>query len=184
MKAVVLAKKSERLPGKHMQLVNDNTLIGMVVDKLHSSRLFEEIIVFTKDPDVRAANAEVIIDETEGTALDAIREVVSRYGEIFVVAGDMPLIDAGFISSMLKRYDGMPLFPLHLDGSLEPLHGIYNRKMLLLMEEYLETGKKSLRGFLERCTFDTIKIGKEDENSFFNVNYESDMEKLRKELKA
>lgn len=184
MKAVILAKKSERFPGKHMKPVAGKTVIGMLAEKLVKSRSFDKIIIFTKDPEVWDKNAETVHDNTEGTALASIKEAIVRYGDIFVVAGDMPMVDPGFIARMVGRYNGMPLFPIHLDGSLEPLHGIYNGKMVQLMEEYLASGDRGLKKFLEKSTFDTVKIGIEEEPFFVNINYESDLDSLRAQMES
>lgn len=184
MKAVILAKRSERFPGKHMKMLSGKTVIGMLVEKLIRSGSFDQIIIFTKDPEVWDRDAETVQDNTEGTALASIREAIIRFGDIFVVAGDMPMVGPSFIANMVKRYNGMPLFPIHLDGSLEPLHGIYNVKMVQLMGEYIASGDKGLKKFLEKSTFDTVKIGIEEEPFFTNINYEPDLDRLRAELES
>ncbi len=183
MRAVILAKRSERFPGKHMHIVNGRSIIGRVVDRLRESGSFEDVIILTRDPEVTDDNAFTLPDTSEGTALDSIRYIVDKLGEAFIVAGDMPFIDPEFIRRMIERYNGMPLMPLHLDGTLEPLHGIYNRKMLQSMDEYLASGEKSLRRFLERSTFDTVKIGKDEAGFFYNINYERDLDAFTKDEK-
>lgn len=178
MIAAVLAKRSVRFPGKHMTEFNGRTIVGHVVDRLKQSGRFERVIIMTQDPDIKDGNADVVIDNTKGTALDSIVELLRTYGEVFVVGGDMPCINPSFISGMVDSYSGVPVFPVHRDGVTEPLHGIYDISLLESLQAYLSTGKKSIRRFIEQCTHEAIAVTPEQENYFTNINYREDMEVL------
>jgi len=179
MIAAVLAKRSGRFPGKHMCRIDGGTLIGTVVSALLAAGTFDDVVVFTKDPDVKAEGARILRDTASGTALDSIASLLESFGEVFVAAGDMPLISRDFIREMLSMYRGYPLFPVHSDGRIEPLHGIYNSTMAAALGEYRESGCKSLKGLIRSCRHDTVLIGAVYENSFFNINYKEDLESLK-----
>lgn len=178
MIAAILAKRSERFPGKHMTEVNGRTLIGRVVRTLVGSSLFEEVIIFTKDPDVWDEGATVIPDKSEGTSIDSILSLVNTYGEVFVFAGDMPFIDVRIVSDILEMYDGKPVFPLNNDGFIEPLHGIYNSTMIESMIATSGSGDKSLKSAIRRCDISYYELSRKQEDSFFNINRREDLERL------
>lgn len=180
MIAAVLAKKSERFPGKHMQKLNGTTLIGEVVKRIRASSEFESVVILTKDPDVTDMDAIVLKDFTEGTALDSIAFLIERYGAVFVFGGDMPFICPEFIRKMIRQYTGIPMFPIHRDGSIEPVHGIYNRDMIDSISEYTSKGRKSLKGLIELCRHDTVAIEEKEEDCFININYRDDMDRAEK----
>ncbi len=137
MECISFAKKSVRFPGKQMFPIDGVPIIQIMVSKLQHMQIFGEIIIFTKDPEIRAENATMIEDHTDGIITDSLLTAVKRFGEFFALAGDMPLIDRDFIANMMAQYRGKPLFPVHTDGTIEPLHGIYNFKLLKDMKEYV-----------------------------------------------
>ncbi len=174
--AAILAKRSERFPGKHMHRINNTTLIGEVVGRALASECFDKIVIFTKDPRVNDSRAEVVLDSTAGTAADSIAFLLKTYKEVFVLGGDMPLISPAYLRKMLGHYSGRPLFPIHKDGRMEPMHGIYNSGMSGVFEECRKPVRKSLQSLIESGEHDTIMIAEEEEKFFTNVNYRQDLE--------
>lgn len=177
MIAAILAKRSERFPGKHMKQIGGETMIGTVARTLAATGIFEEVIVFTKDSTVRTDFASVLPDSTDGTAIDSIISLLEKYGEVFVAAGDMPLISSELVSEITSGYHGIPIFPMKQDGRIEPLLGIYNQSMIDTFRSMAESGEKKLRTAIEACRHETVAAGAH-EWSLFNVNLESDLEKL------
>ncbi len=178
MRCIIFTKKSERFPGKQMFPINGVPLIQIIVKKLSDSNLCGIPVIFTKDPGIYANNALMIMDHTDGIITDSLLSAIKNYGEFFAFAGDMPLIDTAFVSEMLGRYRGKPLFPVHGNGMIEPLHGIYNRSMERGIADYISGGGKSITRFLENAGIETIEIDKKYEYSFINLNYPSDLKLL------
>lgn len=180
MIAAILAKRSERFPGKHMKLIGGDTMIGIIARKLSSIGVFSEVIVFTKDSSVKTGLARVVFDNTEGTALDSIIRLIGEYEEVFVVAGDMPMISGDFITAIASAYHGIPVFPVGEGGEIEPLLGIYNTSMLDTLRSCAESDQRKLRAAIGKCRHETVQIGKYKE-SLLNINRESDLEKLSRQ---
>ena len=182
MIAAVIAKRSARFPGKHMATLCGETLIGHLIGRLVSTGIFSDVLIFTKDQEVRDSRATVLRDPTEGMVMDSIETLVNLKVEVFVFAGDMPIVSVPFITEMLSIYDGTPIFPVHSGGLIEPLHGIYNRRMLSFMPDKSASADRSLKGWIGNAGASMIRIPLEYEDSFFNVNTESDIEIIRKKI--
>jgi molybdopterin-guanine dinucleotide biosynthesis protein A len=108
--------------------------------------------------------------------------------EVFVVACDMPFINVSLVKYIIDRWEdkwdaAVPLF----NGESQPLLGIYSRKIAARMEDSIRSGRRSLRGFLERISVlyigeDAVRRIDGKGRSFVNINT---MEDLRREgLKA
>ncbi len=178
MKCIIFTKKSERFPGKQMFPIDGIPLIQITVKKLLGSGLCGIPIIFTKDPDIHADDALVIRDITDGIIIDSLLSAIKNYGEFFAFAGDMPLIDTSLVAEMIERYREKPLFPVHENGMIEPLHGIYNKTLERGMAGYISGGGRSITGFLKSAGIETIRIDKKYEYSFINLNYPDDLRLL------
>lgn len=180
MIAVIFAKRSGRFPGKHMHKIGGITLIDHVARKMHDSGLFERVVIFTKDLTVRSGFAEVVHDESKDTLIFSIIEAIDLFGEIFAFAGDMPLISMDIVKEMLEKYHGLPVCPVLEGGRLEPLHAIYNRSVKGKMQEYADSGKRSIQGFVRSADFELLEI--DDERPFYNLNYPEDVDEVARSL--
>ncbi len=178
MKCIIFTKRSERFPGKQMFPIDGIPLIQIIVKKLLDSGVCGIPVIFTKDPDIKADDALIIRDTTDGIIIDSLLSAIKSYGEFFAFAGDMPLIDTAFVAEMIERYREKPLFPVHENGMIEPLHGIYNKTLERGMADYISGGGRSITGFLNRSDIDTIRIEKKYEYSFINLNYPDDLRLL------
>ena len=95
----------------------------------------------------RFAAIEYVIDEGEPPGpLGGILSVFRRYpGDLFVLAVDMPLVDAGLIQ-MLCRSPGPHGAMFIIEDRLEPLCALYRRAGLERIEALLAAGKLSGHG--------------------------------------
>ncbi|GAB4409517.1 MAG: hypothetical protein OHK0032_05110 [Thermodesulfovibrionales bacterium] len=97
----------------------------------------------------------------------------------FVVACDMPFINADLISLLVSRHSSLekvrdaviPVF----DGKIQPLFGIYTKNIIKTTEEMIQHGQRSLTEMLTRVN--TLYISEEDVKavdpmgrSFANIN--------------
>jgi molybdenum cofactor guanylyltransferase len=98
----------------------------------------------------------------------------------FVLSCDMPLIDPGFMRSMLEVKAGYDVIaPVHADGSIEPLCAVYNKRVMDTLNRHLSEGQYSLRNFILESVYRLIDTGN-SRAMFLNVNTEQDFILLNK----
>jgi len=174
MDFVIFAKKSVRFPGKHSAMLNGRRIIDMVASKLKDQG---NVILYTKDPALRCQDCQVVLDTTEGIITDSVLTALDRFGTFFAVAGDMPFITQDIVSKVLRSYSGKPTFPVHSDGLIEPLFGIYTESIYDALNAYIESGGESLIGFLSLIAIERVPISEEEERFFISINYPEDIKK-------
>jgi molybdopterin-guanine dinucleotide biosynthesis protein A len=97
-----------------------------------------------------------------------------------VLSCDMPLIDPGFIRSMLDVKTGYDVIaPIHADASIEPLCAVYNKRVMDTLIHHLSEGQYSLRNFILESAYRLIETGS-SRAMFLNVNTEQDFNLLNK----
>ncbi|KAA8922588.1 molybdenum cofactor guanylyltransferase [Thermoplasma sp.] len=174
MDFVIFAKKSVRFPGKHSTLINGRRMIDIVASKLVD---YGQVILYSKDPDLECVQCRVVRDSTDGIITDSVLSAIDKFGTFFAVAGDMPFITHRMIERIIDSYDGRPTFPIHADGLIEPLFGIYTESVYDAMHDYIESGGKSLIGFLNMIDIESVPINEDEEKFFTSINYPEDIEK-------
>ena len=108
--------------------------------------------------------------------------LVSQYSHAFVIACDMPLVNARLVRELCaRRHDHDVVVAAHEEG-LEPLLGVYSKNCIKPLEESLFNGDLSLKDFLsalDSSTFD-IEAGEGGTGlpSYFNVNTPQDYSRL------
>ncbi len=97
----------------------------------------------------------------------------SRYPYTFVVSGDMPFLNQRLIVSMLQIDH---LFDYDL---IEPLHAIYSRNCLPVIEHNLQSKKFAIRSIYHdlRVLYWDLPSEYIAEEVFFNINYPEDIVK-------
>jgi molybdopterin-guanine dinucleotide biosynthesis protein A len=142
-------------------------------------RLFPQVIIATNAPAAFAPfGAELVSDVHPGRGpLAGIHAAmrVARHPHLFVVACDMPGLDADVIRFLLGRIDAADAIVPCWDGDIEPLHAVYAVRLLPVIERCLEEGRSAMRQFLPLARVDYVS---EDElravsaaaTSFTNVN--------------
>ena len=182
MKAYIMVAQSKRLPRKHeIEVIPGKRLIDLVVENLQN--LGFDVIVYSKyriDVD-----AKVVIDKSSWI-LPSIISLLQIDTHFFLFGGDMPLIKKDAVKTMLKQMDNdKTLIPLwSKTGYLEPLHGFYTKSSLPCFLKEMKMEKSSLTHALKSCSgvkfvpAETMPV-----DTFFNVNYQEDVEKLRYILK-
>lgn len=156
--------------------------------------LFSLVIVVTNEPEAyRHLRVQLARDRFLGMGpLGGIQAglAISPYFYNFVMACDMPFVDADFIRLLLARtqddtgrhYD--VVVPRMTDGSLQPLAGVYSRNCLGPITSCLEQGISKIIAFypqvrvryLEEPEWSSYGDGKK---IFFNVNTPEDLAAAR-----
>ncbi|WMT51006.1 MAG: NTP transferase domain-containing protein [Ferroplasma sp.] len=178
MIAIVFAKKSQRLMGKHRMDLCGEPLIERVSRIILQSSLFDEIILFTKDPSVSSKYCRTEYDATGGILIDSILYCIEKYRRFLAVGGDMPYIDASLIRSIISNYHGEAIACIS-GGFYQPLFTIYTEKLYKSMKEYRNSGGESISRFLSISGIETIDVGG---NQLQSINYISDLYEARRLL--
>lgn len=123
--------------------------------------LFPQVVVATNRPErFRGLGVETVGDVFPGCGpLAGIHAAtaVSRHPQVFVVACDMPGLDADVIRFLVARIDGVAdaIVPCW-DGDVEPLHAVYAARCLPAMEASLRAGRHAMRDFLGTIRVDYV----------------------------
>lgn len=101
-----------------------------------------------------------------------------------VVASDMPFLNRKLLRYMTQCAKSFEAVVPRLDDGVEPLHAVYAKSCLPLLERLLMQGNLSICNFLSMIRVRYIEdqeIDKFDPQrlSFFNINTEADLEKAR-----
>ncbi len=150
-------------------------------------RLFGEALVVANDPaPYLPFGAPVIGDAIAGKGAPggvhaALR--AARAGWVFVAACDMPFLSEPGIALLAARRPGARVVLPRWRGRLEPLHALWSRDCLPLLEERLRAGDPSLR---ELALAAGARVVEEEEwravdpagRSFENANTPDDLARL------
>jgi len=106
---------------------------------------------------------------------------------IFLAACDMPFLHAGVIQSMIDSSKGEDLLIPKLSGRLHPLHALYTKNCLPVIEKRIKEGNLALH-----CLSNAVKTRFYPESIFqkidpsflsvMNLNTQEDLEKARQLL--
>lgn len=114
-------------------------------------QLFAEVLLVTNEPDL-----------FDGMDIDTVKDIIPHRGPLggilsglliasyqksFVIACDMPFINAQLITEMVKKGQNSDMLVLMHDKGIEPLVGIYSKSCAGALEESLFAGKTSLSDF-------------------------------------
>jgi len=151
--AIILVGGEARRAGgkeKYFFSYRGQTFIARLIDTL--SCVVDEIVVVGRDADQCSRFAEidgirVVQDIRRGIGpIGGLHAgIMHAHGEeIFVVACDMPCVDAGVVSLLFSLIDGYDaVIPTWNHDMLEPLHAVYRRSALMT---YIDSHKSlSLR---------------------------------------
>ncbi len=171
-------------------VIEGKTIISRILEAFNG--IFEEMIIVTNSPKefYDYGNCRIIGDLFLNKGpLGGIHSAmkISEKGALFVVAGDMPLLDRNIIINQADYYLNNKCDALipKINNYIEPLHGIYSKALLPALEDYLERDNdRAIRNFLKMLNVcylqleDSIKY----KSAFTNINTISDVIKVEKFL--
>ena len=185
---IVLAGGLSRRLGrdKAVETFGGEPLICRVIGRL--SALTDETVVVVNS---EARGAELPLPEDATTAVDIYADSGSLGGIFtgltaasndwgFVVACDMPFLNAGLMEHMAALRSGYDAVVPFLDGYPEPTHALYSKACLPHIERRLKAGRLKIAGFFDdvrvrRVDADAIDRFDSERLSFFNVNTPEDL---------
>jgi molybdopterin-guanine dinucleotide biosynthesis protein A len=158
-----------------------------IIDRITGivSEHFSEVIIVTNNPgefnNCRSCRITEDIITGAGPIGGIHAGMRSSNGDaVFVFAGDMPFLDSGIISDMIKEFEPCRhtvLIP-KLGGNIEPLHAVYDNSLTDKLEAFI-SGEKSraIRDFLKTIDISYFSIEDTDRNrlAFTNINSPADL---------
>lgn len=163
-------------------VLEGRTIISGITEIL--SKIFHEIIIVTNTPEEFSEYTEYTIAGDlfrKAGPLGGIHAAMkaSSCDAVFVVAGDMPLLDLNLIirqTDFFLNNRCEALIP-SVNKNIEPLHAIYSLSVLKKLEDYLsEDSGYAVREFLTKIETRYLDFGDEQDvkNAFTNINTPSD----------
>ncbi len=179
MTGIVLAGGESRRMGKDKAFL---TLEGipLIEHVLRALRgLFSKIIIVTNNPAAYASYSAVVVAD----AMDKRGPLTGIYSGLlhspdehnFVAACDMPYLNPGLISYMAGLAPGHDIVVPMIAGRMEPLHAIYSKELLPLLEKRLREDARQIQGIFSDARVRTVtgpEIDRFDpeHRSFKNLN--------------
>lgn len=172
--------KSSRMGRNKLLLpLNGKTLTEIAAEKMMALGCTD--IILAGNP-VSVPQTRIVQDIHPGTGpLAGIHAglAAAQYESVFILAPDMPLVTQKLLSVLLGKHlqNGAPCTVLSHGGKLEPLLGVYEKRLAPLAEQLLSGPKSSVRRFMETAGFETVEWTGE-ETALLNCNTPEDYEKL------
>ncbi len=164
-------------------VIDGRTIISRIIGTMNE--LFDEIIIVTNTPDefkefnnCRIAGDRFLNKGPLGGIHSAM--INSSYDTMFIVAGDMPLLEKDIIIEQIEyfNHNNFDVVIPRINHFTEPLHGIYKKSLLRKLEQHLEVETDySIRAFLKKTDVSYLQFD-ESENTkkaFLNINSSSDI---------
>ncbi len=186
--AVVLAGGKNLRLGKNkaLETIGGKSLIEHVIERLRP--LASQILIVTskQQSDLTVAGTETLLDlyPSKGPLVGMYTGLTySRSSHSIMVACDMPFLNTELLQYMIELSgDFDAVVPRLEEGKVEPLHAIYSKSCLPVIEKRLERNQLGVHSFLKTVN---VRYVERDECqrldpellSFFNVNYQSDLDR-------
>ncbi len=171
---------------KGLLQIEGEPVIQIILGKL--AEVFTDLIIVTNSPcEYEAFGVRCVEDLVAGKGpLGGIYSglVASDTGYSFVVANDMPFLDSDLIRHVVDRRDGFQAVVPRIGSLVEPLHALYSKGCVQVIENHLRANDLKVRSFLGEVTTgyieeEEIREFGDPETIFFNINRKDDMEAAR-----
>ena len=187
---ILLAGGKSRRMGedKRFLLVGGQRLYERSLAVLQS--LFQEVrIVIAQDSPPIASDVPVLRDlvhdcGTLGGIYTGLKEAGTAH--IFVVACDMPFLNAEVIRYLISLKGQADAVIARLSHGLQPTHAVYSRQCLPVFEAMVQTGRLKVQDCLDHPSikvrlveYDELREIDPEGHSFLNVNTPADLETVR-----
>ena len=181
---------------KGLMLFNNKPLIIQVLET--ACKCAEEVILVLRNSDQRKQyenilnkhyfndNIKICTDELEGQGplmgISNGLKCISR-DEALIIPCDSPFIHQSFIENIFKYYNLIydAVVPEWPDGKLEPLHAIYNKRIINNIHEILKEDKRDVQSLLLELDVRYIPVYLLDQSkrTFLNLNYPEDLDNVK-----
>ena len=173
---------------KSLMRLNGKTLIEYSIDALRP--ICEKVIISSNNPNYDFTGCEVWPDELPDQApIIGIYSCLKRSEtELNIILScDIPLMSASMIGFLLaKSADYDITVPVHDNGQIEPLCGVYKKSSQEILKEFIESGNFRLNDCIRSASYQFIPVDAQipcnTPNLFLNINTPSDFGYLLSEV--
>ncbi|MBI4355129.1 MAG: molybdenum cofactor guanylyltransferase [Candidatus Omnitrophica bacterium] len=157
------------------------TLLEQVIATLRP--VVDELVVAVKDPEAfRHLNVRVVADLVPGQhALGGLYTglLAASHARCFVCGCDAPFLNPRVIRVLVEQADGWDLVMPRTPAGLQPLHAVYARSLISVVEEQLSSRQRDLQALVPKVRsriIDHEQLRPFDPGglSFFNINTPAD----------
>lgn len=175
-------KSSRMKREKAFVTINDQPLIERIISKVQD--YFQEVIVVTNRPEEYSyLNVAITTDVIPGLGpLSGIHAglIYSSSTYNLVVPCDMPFVSTKLASFMIEEAEGYDVVVAMSENGLQPLHGIYSKNCIPVIEKALNQGVKKITEIYSQVNVKIIAESKLKSwgitpEVFFNVNTPEDL---------
>lgn len=186
--AVLAGGKNRRIATeKSLLQISNVILIDKIVGLLET--IFPEVLIITGKETLKSRFPEYqTVDDyyKESGPLAGIHSALKTASSdaVFIFACDMPNLNSGLIRNMADLYLEQAerpqiMVPRHKMG-LEPLHAIYSRSVLSLIERQLQAVDFKISAFFKQAETTFYTVPENYIPIFYNINTKEDLLKLEK----
>jgi len=179
MTGIVLSGGENRRMGvdKAFLKVDGTSMVEHVLRVLRG--IFDKIIIVTNAPHLYAAyDVKVVTDAYDKRCpltgiYSGLLNTADDYN--FIVACDMPFLNAGLISYMIGLAAGYDIVLPRVGELTEPLHAVYHRGLVPLIENRIQQNARQIKGIfgesrVRYVTEEEIDRYDRERRSFINLN--------------
>jgi molybdenum cofactor guanylyltransferase len=166
--------------------IEGKTILSGIIEKI--SDYVEEIIVVTNSPqEFNHYRGITLVGDVFANAgpLGGIHAGMNSSAKeaVFVLAGDMPLLNTTIIDKQIKLWKNShcDILVPRVGINFEPLHAIYSKSVFNLLTEYLSgENNHAVRNFYNIAGADYFDLEDTEDirRAFTNINYPADLEKI------
>ena len=181
--AVILAggKNSRLNYEKSLLQIENHYFIQHQVEIL--KEFFDEIIIVTEKESLTNMFQQVRFAKDNFSncgPIGGIEAAMDKYHfeNYFVFACDMPFLNKAIIRRMIishNKNNCAITIPQHKEG-IEPLHAIYNRKVLGILQQNIKLGYYQVRNVFQNVDVNYQYFNENEIKFFFNINTPKDLE--------
>lgn len=179
MTGIILSGGENRRMGtdKAFLVLSGKPMIEHILDVLRT--VCRRLIIVTNSPERYAPYDITVMQDV----LDLRGPLTGIYSGLtrsedeynFVTACDMPFLNAGLIAYLAEQAAGYDVTLPKVGGFSEPLHAVYHRRLLPVIEARLHEDRREIRGILDSVkvryiTREEIDRFDPEHRSFKNVN--------------
>ena len=188
--AILAGGPASRMNGvvKPNLVICGETIISRTISLLRE--LFSEIIIVTNTPGEFNGypDCKLVCDQYTGIGpLGGIHAALyaATCDAVFIFAGDMPLLNRKLIEQQIELFEAgsCDIIVPKVCKSIEPLHSIYRRSVLIQLEEYLSgENNYAVHDFFRITETRYMELDETEgvRNIFSNINLPSDIPEIER----
>lgn len=162
--------------------LNNKKFIDIIMEALKD---YDDVIVScNKLQDYEYLKPEATLIEDEIKDIGPMGGIYSclkkcKYNRCLFVAADMPFINKELIDTLTNyEFNEDALVPI-VNGNFEPLVAVYDKKIIHIIEELINSDNFKIRNLLKLINVKYINI--DDDKPFINVNTKEEYESIKRE---